>query len=62
MSLLEVGHKRTGACPTFDRPVLQRDGYLLRVPLVGGALTSAQAAALAEVAGSQGNGTRVCLP
>lgn len=56
MSMLAVGHKRTGACPTFGRPVLQRDGYLLRVPLVGGALTAAQAVAIADISGSLGNG------
>src|SRR4051812_13299003 len=56
MPLLAAGHKRTGACPTFDRPVLQRDGYLLRIPLVGGALTGPQAAALADIGGALGNG------
>jgi precorrin-3B synthase len=54
MPLLAAGHKRTGACPTFDRPVLQRDGYLVRIPLVGGALTDDQASATAEVAASFG--------
>ncbi|MEO6627992.1 MAG: hypothetical protein ABIP03_05425 [Aquihabitans sp.] len=57
MLLLAAGHKRTGACPTFDRPVLQRDGYLLRIPLVGGALDPSTAARIAEVAGTLGNGT-----
>src|SRR5689334_15242344 len=56
MPLLAVGHKRTGACPTFERPVLQRDGLLLRIPLVGGALDPAQAAAVAAVAVEHGNG------
>jgi len=57
MPLLAAGHKRTGACPTFERPVLQRDGLLLRIPLVGGALDPAQAAAVAEVASEHGSGT-----
>lgn len=57
MPLLATGHKRTGACPTFERPVLQRDGFLLRVPLVGGALDPSQAAAVAQVAAVDGNGT-----
>lgn len=56
MQLLAVGHKRTGACPTFERPVLQRDGLLLRIPLVGGALSGTQAAAVADVAASFGSG------
>lgn len=55
MSLLAVGHKRTGTCPTFDRPVLQRDGHLLRVPLVGGALSTVQARAIAGIAEAHGN-------
>lgn len=54
--MLAVGHRRTGACPTFDRPVQQRDGYLLRVPLVGGTVTPVQANAIAEVASTMGNG------
>ncbi len=57
MPLLAAGHKRTGACPTFDAPVLQRDGHLVRVPLVGGALTAASACAVAHVARTDGNGT-----
>lgn len=57
MQLLAVGHKRTGACPTFERPVLQRDGLLLRIPLVGGALTGSQLAVIADVAASCGSGT-----
>lgn len=56
MPMLAVGHRRTGACPTFDRPVQQRDGYLLRVPLVGGTVTPVQANAIAEVASTMGNG------
>lgn len=56
MSLLAVGHKRTGACPTFDRPVLQRDGHLLRIPLVGGAVSTEQAQAVAQIADVMGNG------
>ena len=55
MPLLAAGHKRTGACPTFDRPVLQRDGYLLRVPLIGGSLTTDQARAVAHMAATHGN-------
>ncbi len=57
MQLLAVGHKRTGACPTFERPVLQRDGVLLRVPLVGGALTRDRALAVADVAATVGSDT-----
>ncbi|MGN6692837.1 MAG: hypothetical protein ACTHN0_01565 [Aquihabitans sp.] len=57
MPLLATGHKRTGACPTFEQPVLQRDGFLVRVPLVGGALTPVQVAAIAEAAAVHGNGT-----
>lgn len=56
MQLLAVGHKRTGACPTFERPVLQRDGLLVRITLVGGALTGTQAAVVADVAASTGSG------
>lgn len=54
MQLFAVGHKRTGACPTFERPVLQRDGLLLRVPLVGGVVGPAQARAVAAVAAGDG--------
>lgn len=56
MPLLATGHKRTGACPTFERPVLQRDGLLVRIPLVGGALDPVQADAIAQVASAHGNG------
>ena len=56
MPPLATGHKRTGACPTFEHPVLQRDGLLLRVPLVGGGLAPAQAAAVAAVAEEHGSG------
>ncbi len=56
MPLVAVGHKRTGACPTFERPVLQRDGHLVRVPLVGGALTPDQATAVAQVSATGGTG------
>ena len=24
---MQVGYRRTGLCPTFSRPSLQRDGY-----------------------------------
>lgn len=44
------GHRRTGACPTFDHPVEQRDGVLVRVPLVGGHVDGAQLVALARAA------------
>jgi precorrin-3B synthase len=50
------GHRRTGLCPTFSRPTLQRDGYLLRVPLVGGLLDLSQVECLAELAGHSSNG------
>jgi precorrin-3B synthase len=50
------GHRRTGLCPTFAHPTLQRDGYLLRVPLVGGHLLVHQVESLAHVAGDYGNG------
>src|SRR6478735_1103259 len=56
MPLLAAGHKRTGACPTFDRPVLQRDGHLVRVPLVGGAISSSQARTIARLAEAYGSG------
>ncbi|WP_421121442.1 hypothetical protein ACE2AJ_08895 [Aquihabitans daechungensis] len=57
MPLLAAGHKRTGACPTFERPVLQRDGHLVRVPLVGGAMSASQARAIAQAAEAHGSGT-----
>lgn len=44
-----IGYRRTGLCPTFARPTLQRDGYLLRVPLVGGLLDTRQLSSVAEV-------------
>jgi precorrin-3B synthase len=53
---IALGHRRTGLCPTFAHPTLQRDGYLLRVPLVGGHLLVHQVEALAHVAGDYGNG------
>ena len=54
---IPVGHRRTGLCPTFAHPTLQRDGFLLRVPLVGGHLLVHQVECLAQVAGRYGNGT-----
>jgi precorrin-3B synthase len=51
-----VGYRRTGLCPTFAQPTLQRDGYLLRVPLVGGQLDLDQVECLADVARHSGNG------
>jgi precorrin-3B synthase len=52
---IALGHRRTGLCPTFSLPTLQRDGYLLRVPLVGGLLDLSQVECLAEVAGQSTN-------
>lgn len=54
---IAIGHRRTGLCPTFAEPTLQRDGFLLRVPLVGGLLFVNQVERLAFVAGRYGNGT-----
>jgi precorrin-3B synthase len=51
-----LGHRRTGLCPTFSLPTLQRDGYLLRVPLIGGLLDVSQVECLAEVARQSSNG------
>jgi precorrin-3B synthase len=56
MVRVAVGHRRTGLCPTFTQPMLQRDGYLLRVPLVGGLLDVDQVECLAGVARQSGNG------
>ena len=56
MPLVAAGHKRTGACPTFDRPVLQRDGTLLRPPLAGGRLSSQAAVAIPGGGAVCGNG------
>jgi precorrin-3B synthase len=53
---IALGHRRTGLCPTFSQPTLQRDGYLLRVPLVGGLLNLIQLDCLAEVARQSSNG------
>jgi precorrin-3B synthase len=53
---IALGHRRTGLCPTFSRPTLQRDGYLLRVPLVGGLLDLIQLDCLADVARRSSNG------
>jgi len=53
---IALGHRRTGLCPTFSRPTLQRDGYLLRVPLVGGLLELSQVECLAELARHSSNG------
>jgi precorrin-3B synthase len=43
-------------CPTLERPSAQRDGLLLRVPLVGGAVTAAQLEAVARIAAGFGSG------
>jgi hypothetical protein len=53
---IALGHRLTGLCPTFSRPTLQRDGYLLRVPLVGGLLDLSQVECLTEVARGSSNG------
>jgi precorrin-3B synthase len=53
---MPVGYRRTGLCPTFARPSLQRDGYLLRLPLVGGLLDLRQVHAVAEVSQHYGSG------
>jgi sulfite reductase beta subunit-like hemoprotein len=53
---IALGHRRTGLCPTFSQPTLQRDGYLLRVPLVGGLLNLSQLECLAELARQTSNG------
>src|SRR5579859_974906 len=53
---MPVGYRRTGLCPTFARPTLQRDGYLLRLPLVGGRLDLRQVRAVAEVPQHYGSG------
>ena len=52
----EVHLRQTGLCPTLDRPSRQRDGLLLRVPLVGGRLSTEQLDTLADVSLSHGNG------
>ncbi len=51
-----VGYRRSGLCPTFARPSLQRDGYLLRLPLVGGLLDRRQVGTVAEVSRHYGSG------
>jgi precorrin-3B synthase len=45
-----------GACPSGHRPFLAADGLLVRIRVPGGELASGQAAALARVAGRDGNG------
>ncbi len=57
MTATPAGYRRTGLCPTFARPVLQRDGYLLRLPLVGGLLDVRQVNTVASVAEGSGSGT-----
>ncbi len=57
MTATPAGYRRTGLCPTFARPVLQRDGYLLRLPLVGGLLDARQVNTVASVAERYGSGT-----
>ncbi|MBV9578631.1 MAG: hypothetical protein JO057_08590 [Chloroflexi bacterium] len=56
MASIPTGHRRTGLCPTFARPSRQRDGLLLRVPLVGGALPHEHIDVLAAVSGAFGTG------
>ena len=56
MAHIALGHRRTGLCPTFSQPTLQRDGYLLRVPLVGGLLDLIQLDCLADVARQSSSG------
>jgi precorrin-3B synthase len=53
---MPVGYRRTGLCPTFACPSLQRDGYLLRLPLVGGLLDRRQVGTVAEVSQQYGSG------
>jgi len=48
--------RRTGLCPTFTTPSVQRDGLLMRIPLVGGRLGLEQVDAIADVAERHGNG------
>jgi precorrin-3B synthase len=45
-----------GACPSGHRPFVAADGLLVRVRVPGGELAPGQAAALARVAGRDGNG------
>ncbi len=48
--------RRTFLCPTLTAPSEQRDGMLMRVPLVGGEVTVEQAMVVADVASELGSG------
>jgi precorrin-3B synthase len=56
MAKMPAGYRRTRLCPTLVRPTLQRDGYLLRVALVGGRLEPHQLDGLARAARLSSNG------
>ena len=48
--------RRTGLCPTLTQPSSQRDGMLMRISLVGGAVGAVECGLIADLAERHGNG------
>ncbi len=53
----DISHsRRTGRCPTLTLPSSQRDGMLMRISLVGGAVGAVECGLIADLAERYGNG------
>ncbi len=53
----DISHgRRTGLCPTLTLPSSQRDGLLMRISLVGGAVGAVECGLIADLAERHGNG------